>query len=39
VNASLGLTASRTLVNDAATAYQLARVSLAHATGSVTKLR
>lgn len=39
VNASLGLTVSRTLVNDAATAYQLARVSLARATGSVTKLR
>jgi len=39
VNASLGLTASRTLVNDAETAYQLARVSLARATGSVTTLR
>jgi outer membrane protein TolC len=39
VNASLALTASRTLVNDAETAYQLARVSLARATGSVTSLR
>ena len=39
VNASLALTSSRTLVNDAATAYQLARVSLARATGSVTALR
>jgi outer membrane protein len=39
VNASLGLTASRTLVNDAETAYQLARVSLARATGSVTTLK
>jgi outer membrane protein TolC len=39
VNASLALTASRTLVNDAETAYQLARVSLARATGSVTKLK
>jgi outer membrane protein len=39
VNASLALTASRTLVNDAETAYQLARVSLAKATGSVTTLR
>lgn len=39
VNASLALTASRTLVNDAETAYQLARVSLARATGSVTALR
>jgi outer membrane protein len=39
VNASLALTASRTLVNDAETAYQLARVSLARATGSVTTLR
>src|ERR1700736_285293 len=39
VNASLGLTASRTLVNDAETGYQLARVSLARATGSVTQLR
>ena len=38
VNASLALTASRTLVNDAETAYQLARVSLARATGSVTTL-
>ena len=39
VNASLALTASRTLVNDAETAYQLARVSLARAVGSVTTLR
>ena len=39
VNASLALTSSRTLVNDAETAYQLARVSLARATGSVTTLR
>ena len=39
VNASLALTASRTLVNDAETAYQMARVSLARATGSVTTLR
>jgi outer membrane protein TolC len=38
VNASLGLTASRTLVNDAMTAYELARVALARATGSVTQL-
>jgi outer membrane protein len=39
VNASLALTSSRTLVNDAETLYQLARVSLARATGSVTTLR
>src|SRR4051812_30372846 len=39
VNASLALTASRTLVNDAETAYQLARVSLARAIGSVTTLK
>jgi outer membrane protein TolC len=39
VNASLALTASRTLVIDAETAYDLARVSLARATGSVTSLR
>jgi outer membrane protein len=39
VNASLALTASRTLVNDAETAYALARVALARATGSVTTLR
>ena len=39
VNASLDLTFSRTLVNDAETAYQLARVSLAHAVGSVTAIR
>jgi outer membrane protein TolC len=39
VNASLALTSSRTLVNDAETAYQLARVSLARAIGSVTTLR
>ena len=34
VNASLALTSSRTLVNDAETAYQLARVSLAEAAAS-----
>ncbi|MDP9201359.1 MAG: TolC family protein [Gemmatimonadota bacterium] len=39
VNASLALTASRTLVNDTEAAYQLARVSLARATGSVTTLK
>jgi outer membrane protein len=39
VNASLALTASRTLVNDAETGYQLARVSLARSVGSVTTLR
>lgn len=39
VNASLALTASRTLVNDAETAYQMARVSLARATGRVTTIR
>src|SRR3954470_22298360 len=39
VNASLALTSSRTLVNDAETAYQLARVALARATGTVTTLR
>jgi outer membrane protein len=39
VNASLALTSSRTLVNDAETLYQLARVSLARATGSVTNLK
>ena len=39
VNASLALTASRTFVNDAETLYQLARVALARATGSVTTLR
>lgn len=39
VNASLALTASRTLVNDAETSNQLARVALARATGSVTTLR
>jgi len=39
VNASLALTSSRTLVNDAETLYQLARVALARATGSVTGLR
>jgi len=39
VNASLALTSSRTLVNDAETLYQLARVLLARATGSVTTLR
>ncbi|HEY1953555.1 MAG TPA: TolC family protein [Gemmatimonadaceae bacterium] len=39
VNASLALTSSRMLVNDAETLYQLARVALARATGSVTNLR
>ena len=39
VNASLALTASRTLVNDAETTWQLARVALARATGTVTTLR
>lgn len=39
VNASLALTASRTLENDAEAGYQLARVSLARAVGSVTTLR
>lgn len=39
VNASLALTASRTLVNDAETTWQLARVSLARSIGSVTTLR
>jgi len=39
VNASLALTASRTLVNDAETTWQLARVSLARAIGTVTTLR
>src|SRR5712671_1094008 len=39
VNASLALTSSRTLVNDAETLYQLARVALARATGSVTTLK
>jgi outer membrane protein len=39
VNASLALTASRTLVNYAETCYQLARVALARAVGSVTTLR
>jgi outer membrane protein len=39
VNASLALTSSRTLVNDAETLYQLARIALARATGSVTTLR
>jgi outer membrane protein TolC len=39
VNASLALTSSRTLVNDAETLYQLARVSLARATGSVTTIK
>ncbi len=39
VNASLALTSSRTLVNDAETGYQLARVALARAVGSVTTLR
>lgn len=39
VNASLALTSSRTLVNDAETLFQLARVALARATGSVTTLK
>jgi outer membrane protein len=39
VNASLALTSSRMLVNDAETLYQLARVALARATGTVTTLR
>jgi outer membrane protein TolC len=39
VNASLALTSSRTLVVDALTAYQLARVSIARATGSITNLK
>jgi outer membrane protein len=39
VNASLALTSARTLVNDAETLYQMARVALARATGSVTTLR
>ena len=39
VNASLALTSARTLVNDAETLYQVARVALARATGSVTTLR
>jgi len=39
VAAALALTASRTLVNDAETTWQLARVSLARAVGSVTTLR
>jgi outer membrane protein TolC len=39
VNASLALTSARTLVNDAETLYQTARVALARATGSVTTLR
>ena len=39
VNAALALTTSRSLVIDAETAYDLARVSLARATGSVTAIR
>jgi outer membrane protein TolC len=39
VNASLALTTSRSLVIDAETAWDLARVSLARATGSVTAVR
>ena len=39
VNASLALTLSQTFLNDAEASYQLARVSLAKATGSVTSLR
>ena len=39
VNASLALTLSQTFLNNAEASYQLARVSLARATGSVTTLR
>jgi len=39
VNASLALTTSRSLVIDAETAYGLARISLARATGTVNDLR
>jgi len=39
VNASLALTLSQTFLNNAEALYQLARVSLAKATGSVTTLR
>jgi outer membrane protein len=39
VNASLALTTSRSLVIDAETAYDLARLSLARATGSATSIR
>lgn len=39
VNAALALTSSRMLVNDAETLYQMARVALARATGSVTTIR
>jgi outer membrane protein TolC len=39
VNAALALTSARMLVNDAETLYQMARVALARATGSVTTLR
>lgn len=39
VNASLALTASRSLVIDAETSYALARVALARATGSVAAIR
>lgn len=39
VNASLALTTSRSLVIDAETAYDLARVALARATGSATAIR
>lgn len=39
VNASLALTTSRSLVIDAETAYDLARVALARATGSATGIR
>jgi outer membrane protein len=39
VNASLALTGSRSLVIDAETAYDLARLSLARATGSATAIR
>ncbi len=39
VNASLALTTSRSLVIDAETAYGLARISLARATGSANDLR
>jgi outer membrane protein len=39
VNASLALTTSRSLVIDAETAYDLARVALARATGAATAIR
>jgi len=39
VNASLALTTSRSLLIEAETAYDLARVALARATGSATAIR